>query len=289
MRLLFLFTPRVRRCLFALVTGVLTVLAAIDLMPHAFADTKACSRHDVAAWQLSMAETDPFKQTAVLLKETEAFLETCPQRPETHFAKSVAGILATRLGDAEQAVTYFEAGAPLHALHAKFAHITALLALRQSDAAWVLRDAMVKDWLHELKRSKHAEVKTRRAAGGAIHEVIFARPDTETGISVLWLAVPSGPGWPAALSAGARRQVTPVRLIANTQPDTRLQQIDYYRCRTRRMLGRGRASQDLKSAQRLASNVLRGYLTNPDQYQSSAPSAPLSGCFWPERLMPHAR
>ena len=273
-----------RSVLAALGAALLTTVTAMDMYPQSFRAADTCTRQEVSQWQLSMSDRDPFAEAAQFLDETETFLQNCPNRPETKLAQTMAGLLAVRVGDAERARHHFEAGQPLETVHAKFAYITSLLALGQSQKAWAARDEMIDTWLKRLQ--PETQIRIEDLPDGRLIEVSYDRPNPQTGVQIVWLAVPKRAGWPAAVSGGIKREMTTIRLISNDRPTPRLTHIDMYRCRGRRFLSQPATALKPVQFAHSARAVLTGYLRAPDMYQTAAAGSPLKNCYWPNRLMP---
>ena len=145
---------------------------------------------------------------------------------------------------------------------------------------------MVADWVSDLSRNRSADIKSIIVPNGTIHAVEFATSDPESGIGRVWVAVPGGAGWPAALTVGAERfTLSLYRMKAGDDDAVPSQHIDLYRCSARRVLASVEQPMALSDANLAARTALTAYLSNPDQYNDN-PDGDISTCVWPERMLP---
>ncbi len=285
-----LFTPRIRRIACAILASLVTTFVALYVAQRADAQTgdaaTGCALHDVAIWQTQLADPVEEATPAYILRVTEAFLTACPDRPEIHEARKIAGIAAVESGLAKTAITHFQQAGWLHDSRAQFLFATALLADGQTQQAWSARDTAVANWLDRLSFNPLVDVETTTILGGTLHAVRFMRPDQSSGIRAAWVAVPDGGGWPATLTIGADRQITAFHRLRAGADAPELHHIDLYRCRSRRLLARAETPIPVSEMAAAAALTMIGYLSDPDLLEPTGPGKPLATCVWPQRLLP---
>ena len=280
------FTKPVLRFMGAVLAAIVTTIVGLYPTPSAEGQTSDCSLRDVSVWQMQLTEPAEEATPAYILRVTEAFLNTCPGRPEIREASKIAGMAATDMGEAKRAVAHFANAGWLHDDTARFYHAAALLANGQADAAWAVRDLMIEDWLDQLSYNPQVDVETTKVPGGTIYALLFMHPDQDTGIGAAWLAAPDGAGWPATLSIGSERQMTAFHRMRAGAQAPKLRHVDLYRCRSRRLLAKAERAIPVDQMQTAATATLIGYLADPDRLAKTEPGQPLATCLWPQRLFP---
>ena len=282
----FLFTTRMKRYACASLASGVTTFMAFYASPLAAAQDSPCTLRDVTAWQMALTDSSQERSPAYMLDVTKPFLEACPDRPEAKEAARIAGIASADLGKAEQAARYFGAAEPMFDLQSKFYQISALLASGQDSLAWRKRDEMIASWLISLKRHRDIKVETRTLRVGTIHILTFDRIPKSTGTRSVWVGVPRGAGWPAALSMGSDPQTLALHRIRAGADADKLRHVDLYRCSGRKILARRTGPISDAEFDVAAETTLLAYLSKPDTYRAAEPSRPLNVCLWPSRILP---
>ncbi len=277
-----LFTKRVRRYLGAAIAAATTTFVGMQSMLKAEAQT--CTLTDATKWQLAITNPEVELTPTYIRFTTETFLKSCPQRPEFASASRVAGIAAADMGDARAAVQHFRNAGPMQDVMSNFYAMAAHLAVNEDLAAWRLRDAMIADWHARLDRHPMVSVNTVSLELGTIYQVHFAELSEEASPRAAWVAVPSGPGWPATISFSNSPFQLAMRQISDGA-GSQARYIELHRCYDRRSLGRldaRAASVDFDGA---AQAGLTAYLAAPDLRVEVSARA-VSPCVLHRRLLP---
>lgn len=277
-----LFTKRVRRYIGAAIAAATTTFVGMQAMLKAEAQT--CTLTDATKWQLAITDAEVELTPAYIRFTTETFLKSCPQRPEFTSASRVAGIAAADMGDARAAVQHFRNAGPMQDAMANFYAMAAYLALDEDLAAWRLRDAMIADWHARLDRHPMVSVDTVSLELGTIYQVHFAERSEEASPRAAWVAVPSGPGWPATISFSNTPFLRAMRQISDGG-DTRARYIELNRCYDRRSLGQLGARASSVDFNDAAQAGLTAYLAAPD-LQVEVSARAVSPCVLHGRLLP---
>ena len=161
-------SKRVLRWIGAILAGSVTAFIGLYATQSASAETGNCSLRDVAAWQSQINDPQEEATPTYILRVTEAFLETCPDRPEARHAHSIAGRAANQAGDVKRAISHLEAAGAVRDLAADFALIAAYLTDRKSTTAWQVRDRMVARWQAKTARASSLRVSQIPVSGGIV-------------------------------------------------------------------------------------------------------------------------
>lgn len=278
-----LFTKRVRRYLCAgVATAVTTFVGLSTLTP---ADAQTCNLYDATRWQLALNDPDIEQTPDYILAVTDAFLTACPERPEFAEASRVAGIAAADLGDAPRAAAYFRDAGPMRDRLSNFYAIATFVAANQADAAWQVRDHMVARWVHRLERHPLVSVSAETVATGTIYQVYFTQAADESNLRAVWVAIPSGPGWPASLAFSRDPMRLQFRKIRAEEFDENIRFVDLHRCHGRRSLGEISTKLSVTEFDIAAHASLLAYLARPDQPETDVKDR-VESCVFPGRLLP---
>ncbi|MEM9053843.1 MAG: hypothetical protein AAGB16_00835 [Pseudomonadota bacterium] len=272
------------RWAFAGLTSVITTFIGLYGDPFAIGQELDCGLQDVATWQSQLNEPTEEASPEYVLRVTEIFLKTCPNRPETRDAHRVAAMAAVDIDDADRALGHFDQALPLPTAQSQFYYAAALLAANQQDEAWTVRDQMIDSWAARIKRQRSVSLDETTVPGGRVYRLTYQALDDETGFRMAFIAVPDGEGWPATVTLGADRQLSAfhrLRAGADAKP---LRHIDLYRCRGRRLLARSDKTLSVDDTTLAAQTSLTAYLANPDT--EFGMDGDISPCLWPERLLP---
>lgn len=275
-------SKRTRRYIGAVIATFTTTLTALLMLPEA--DAQTCTLHDATNWQMALHDGDVEQSPEYVRSVTEAFLNTCPDRPEFSEASRIAGMSAVDMQDAESAVDHFSNAGPMRDLLANFYAIAAFHKVGDRRTSWRVRDQMVEAWRSRLDRHPLVSVSAEPQQHGMIYQLYFQEIDHETGTRAAWVAVPDGPGWPAALSFSQDRMRLALRK-ARAAKNTDFRYVDLDRCHGRRTLGRidtVLATSDFDAAARASLNA---YLAKPDQ-PSTRKDDRVEVCVLPSRLLP---
>lgn len=279
------FTKRACRYTGAVIAAGVTTF--IGLMGFARAEAQTCSLQEAISWQLALSDSEIEQTPTHILTVTEAFLAACPDRPEFADASRIAGIASVDLDQASRAVTHFRAALPMRDTFANFYAIAAFASASEAPSAWALRDDMISLWHKRLERHPDVSVSIEPTEFGPIYQIYFSNPDEKTGLSAAWVAVPSGPGWPATLTFSKDPVRLGLRKIRAARDEVDFRYIDLHRCRGRRSLGRISTQLTVTEFDAAATASLTAYLANPD-IPGSSPDGQIETCVLPGRLLPDA-
>lgn len=274
-------SKRKRRYIGAAIATAVTTFVAMDLVAKAEAQT--CFLRDATEWQLALHDTEQEQSPEYIRSVTEAFLTTCPDRPEYQDASRIAGIAAADMRDVEAAAAHFRNAGRLTDLMSNFYAISTFSAAGDAKQAWRVRDQLVESWRTRLERHPSVSVSAEPLEHGMLYQIYFSEIDREAGTRAAWVAVPFGPGYPATLSFSHDRMRLALRK-ARAAEDFDFRYVDLHRCQGRRTLGRidnKVSTQDFDAAARAS---LSAYLANPDQPEPGA----ITICTFPGRLLPSA-
>ncbi len=283
MKIKTLFTKRVRR--YACAAVATTVTTFVGLQALSTADAQPCSLQDATKWQVAITNSEVELTPHYIRFMTEAFLRSCPDRPEFASASRIAGIAAADTGDADAAIEHFRHAGRLRDAQASFYAVASNLAANQDLSAWRYRDEMIETWRDRLDRHPMVSISSVKNEFGTIYQIHFAELDAETGARAAWVAVPTGPGWPATISFSNDRFQLALQKIRSGEDDPQARYIELNRCYGRRSLGRvdpRLSSVDFDGA---AQAGLTAYLAAPDM-QVEMSEITISPCFLHHRILP---
>ena len=278
--------PRLRRYIGALIATAVTTWVAAHNLARSEESVDQCTRHDVAAWHLALLEPETPPSPMAVLETTEAFLSTCPNRPEAQQALAIAGMASVDLGNADRALSYFEQVDRLTTLRQKFYHTSALLAVGREGDAWDLRDELIDSWLADVTADADAEMSMRVMPAGRLIHLKYSNAQRLDGVQSAWIALPDDAGWPAAirLTQSPEGRFQPVELFSLAQDVPTY--VELYRCRSRRFLARIASDLEQAETQANAYAALTAYLADPDPVPMGESDAEIRTCLWPDRLLP---
>lgn len=252
------------------------------------ADT-GCGLGDVTRYQTALIQPAE-EATPVYIQQTaEDFIRRCPDRFETREAHLVAARGALDAGEAVAAVTHYDnalaRGARLSPVQRLDQSIALLAAGRTRDAVEV-RNLAVNDWLVSLADHDVTQVDMRKSKGGIILAVNFNAVTQGAPVRALWLAIPDGPGLPAAAILRADPVRASLRALRTGREASALTILEHRSCRDARILRETQQPAAVESFDRAASEAMRAYLRKPDRLGTSAPGEPLPSCLMPELMLP---
>lgn len=266
----------------ALLATAVTTFAGIYGL-RAEAQSQTCSLRDVSAWQLMLTDTQAEVTPRYILEVTEAFLNQCPERPEFREASKVAAIAATDLGAHRAAIAHFENAEPLLDTQASFYYAAALLNTGRVAAAQDVRDTMIANWLGELNAAPEAVVEAQAISGGMLYTTRFMPAGEQGTGSLAMTAIPDVMGWPATLTVGMDRGMFSFTALRAGAFKQQAVNVDFYRCRGRRLLGRAGSTLSTDMVEQSARAALIGYLADPDGANVNDAKHP---CLWVDKLLP---
>lgn len=282
------FTNRLWRWMTAIVATAVTSLTGLYPEHVAHSEAAGCSLKDVAAWQDQLVDPAEEISPPYVLKVTEAFLTSCPNRPEVSEARRIAAISAVNNGEAKRALAHFDMAGWIQDRPSLFAQAAAFLANRDAEMGWVIRDEIIESWLSELSRTPLITVDEIEAQGGRIYAVNFTKLDAETGLRAAWVAVPEDAGWPATLTVGSGRQLNAFHRLRAGDDAADQRHITLHRCQGRRLLAETEVEISSLRFEQTAKLALQAYLANPDTYEP-APKGRINQCYATHRLLPGVR
>lgn len=277
------FGKRARHYLGAVIAAAVTSFVAINMLSKAWAQD--CSISAAMDWQRALHSTDIEQSPEHISAVTEAFLSACPERPEFFEASRIAGMASADLGDLDRAAMHFENAGPMTERLANFYAISTFLAVDQGRLAWRTRDRLVEAWRSRLERAPQVSLNAQPVEGGMIYQLFFQETDKNTGIRTAWVAVPTGPGWPATLTFSRDPMRLAFRRVRTGTAQNDLRYVDFHRCFVRRSLGEITTKLTSTEFDAAARASLTAYLANPDQ-RTRRTDEGLEICYSPARLLP---
>ena len=276
-----------------IVTAVLTTwLGLLNLNAHAESapvEGSTCTRSDVAVYEKLMEYPEEEATPAYVLAVSEAFLQTCADHPDARNIHLRAAIASLDSGHARRAIHHLEAsqtyGYELTSAQ-RFGMVAALLATGQEDKAWATRDQAVEAWIAGLEDDGLAAIEVSELTGGTLYEIRFDAAENEKRIRAIWLAVPEGRGWPAAVSLGSDRFRAAMHAVRAGPDAERLEHLDFVRCRSRYVLTKSEGAIPIDESADAAKPLLEAYLAQPDRLEWTEENAPVAACIWPGEMLP---
>lgn len=274
---------RFLRYLGALLVSLVTTYSGLQRTAAAdSAENIPCSLSDVTAWQISLEPSDEEASPAYIQRVTEDFIARCPTRPEIPEAHRIAAMAASWDKNPEAAAEHFDKAGQLRDTEALMMHAAARLAVGDSARAWALRDKAVETWISRTLRRKQAHIDVAKTATGRIITVSYDRADPDQRVSNLWIGVPDGEGWPAALSISSQRQLTALYRLRAGEDAAPLHHVRLYRCERRRLLARTQDQITQDMAAEAAEFALSAYLAAPDVPETGK----LTPCLFTGSILP---
>jgi len=279
-----LFTKRVRRIAAAALASAVTTFVGLQALSMAEAQT-VCSLQDATEWQLAVTNSEVELTPTYLRTVTEAFLNNCPERPEFRGASRVAGIAAADLGDAEAAARHFRNAGPMRDQQSNFYAVAVHLVAGHDAEAWAIRDQFVGRWADRLDRNPLVTLSRIDLEDGTVYRVHIPNPTDQAASKINWVAVPSGPGWPATLTFTNDNSLLGMRSIRVGTNVSAVRRISLNRCYGRRSIGRLDPEMTSTQFDGAAIAGLTAYLANPDLHVEVSETS-ISPCYMTGRLLP---
>ncbi|MFN3213365.1 MAG: hypothetical protein ACE37M_09690 [Henriciella sp.] len=278
-----LLSRRTRRYIGAAIAAGVTSFIAMNTINKASAQD--CGLQDAMDWQLALHDQQIEQSPEHISAVTEAFLDTCPDRPEFYDASRIAGIAAADLGEAKRAASHFANAGPMTDRLSNFYAISTFLAAGETKAAWRQRDQFIEAWRTRLERHPHVSVHAEPTEDGMIYQLYFSQVDEDTGIQAAWVAVPFGAGWPATLTFARDPMRMAFRRARTGQDVADMRYVDLHRCFARRSLGQITTKLTRSEFDAAAQASLAAYLARPDRGHGH-PGSQIDICYSPARLLP---
>ena len=260
--------------------------------PMAAIAQEGCGLGEVARFQTAVLQPAEEATPAYLQRTAETFISDCPDRFETREAHLIAARGALDAGEAADAVFHYDGaiarGARLSAAQ-RLDHSVALLAAGNEREALEVRNLAISDWLEAMTAEGSAEFDVRKSRGGVILAVSFSQQDPGAPMRALWLAVPDGPGLPAAAVLRADPMRASLRALRTGRDAAALTILEQRTCQDARILRETAQPAAIESFDRIASEAMRGYLRQPEGLTKTQPGQPIASCLMPELLLPAPR
>ncbi|MFN4183780.1 MAG: hypothetical protein ACK4M6_03280 [Hyphomonas sp.] len=247
-----------------------------------------CNRNSVAQLQTAAYQPSLDARPTYFKLTAEAFLSDCSSRadaPQTHL---VTARKALEAGHAVDAVAHYEdailGGAVLSHIQ-RLDQSVALLAAGKTWEALEVRNLAISTWLEALS-SDGVTMDVRKSQGGVILAVSFPHKDPPASVHALWLAIPDGPGLPAAAILRPAPMRASLRALRTGRQPAALTILEHRTCQNARILKETLQPAAIESFDRVASEAMRAYLRQPDGAAGSTPAQSLAGCLMPELMLP---
>lgn len=250
---------------------------------------EGCGLSDVARFQNAVLQPAEEATPAYLQRTAETFISDCPDRFETREAHLIAARGALDAGQALDAVSHYEdaiaRGARLSPVQ-RLDQSVALLAAGKERQALEVRNLAISEWLETLTAEGVAKFDIRKSRGGVILAVSFPQKDPGAAVHALWLAVPDGPGLPAAAVLRPDPMRASLRALRTGREPAALTILEQRTCQDGRILRETVQPAAIESFDRIASEAMREYLRQPEGLTLTQPGEPLASCLMPELLLP---
>ncbi|KCZ89332.1 hypothetical protein HHI_14317 [Hyphomonas hirschiana VP5] len=244
---------------------------------------------DVSRFQTAILQPTEEATPAYLQNTAETFISDCPDRFEAREAHLIAARGALDAGEASDAVSHYASaiarGARLSPAQ-RLDQSVALLAAGNQREALEVRNLGISEWLETLTAEGMSEFDIRKSRGGVILAVSFSQQDPEAGVRALWLAVPDGPGLPAAAVLRADPMRASLRALRTGREPAALTILEQRTCQDARILKETAQPAAVESFDRVASEAMRSYLREPEGLTKTTPGQPLASCLMPELMLP---
>ena len=263
------------------------VLTALIAPMTAMAD-QGCGPGEVARFQTAVAQPTEEATPAYMQKTAETFISDCPDRFETREAHLIAARGAMDAGRPSEAVTHFAGalsrGAWLSPVQ-RLDQSVALMAAGDHREAIEVRNLAIGEWMEKLAAEGRASFDIRKSRGGVIVAVRFLQQGEGSAVNALWLAVPDGPGMPAAAVLRPDPMRASLRALRTGREAAALTILEQRTCQTARILRETAQPAAIESFDRAASEAMRDYLRKPEGLTRTAPGEPLASCLTPELML----
>lgn len=249
------------------------VRAGFAVLPVACAPVAAiadsgCNQQSAALVETAAHQPAGEIRPAYLQKTSGSFPSRCSDRFETQDARLTAASDRAR----------FQPGERLN-------QSVALLAAGQEREAVEARNLAISDWIETLNGLGMTRFDIRKSRGGVILAVSFPRQTSDNGVDALWLAVPDGPGLPAAAILRADPMRASFRALRTGREPAALTILEHRTCRDARVLRETVQPAAVESFDRIASEAMRAYLRQPETRAGTLPAEPLTNCLMPEMML----
>lgn len=263
----------------------LTLMAA----PLSATGQEGCGLNDVARFQAAVLQPAEEATPAYLQRTAETFISDCPDRFEAREAHLIAARGAMDAGEATDAVSHFDhavaRGARLSPVQ-RLDQSVALLAAGDARQAIEVRNLAISEWLENLSADGIAKFDVRKSRGGVVLAVSFSHQDQGAPVQALWLAVPDGPGLPAAAVLRADPMRASLRALRTGREPAALTILEHRTCQDARILKESAQPAAIESFDRVASEAMRNYLRQPEALMQTSAGQPLASCLMPEMMLP---
>lgn len=276
----------VNRSFWTKLSSAFLALAATSLSAGA---QEGCGLSDVARFQTAVLQPAEEATPAYLKRTAESFIADCPDRFEARDAHLIAARSAMDAGIAADAVRHYDhaiaRGARLSPVQ-RLDQSVALLAAGEEREALEARNLAISEWLEALTARGTTNFDIRKSRGGIILAVSFPQQDPAASVQALWLAVPDGPGLPAAAVLRPDPMRASLRALRTGRPPSALTILEQRTCQDARILRETAAPAAIESFDRTATEAMRNYLRQPAGLTKTAPGEPLASCLMPELMLP---
>lgn len=264
------------------------ISAALLALPIAAWADQGCGLSDVTRFQNAVLQPAEEATPAYLQRTAETFIADCPDRFETRDAYLIAARSAMDAGNASQAVAHFDdavdRGAHLSPVQ-RLDQSVALLAAGKEREALEARNLAVSEWLETLNSLGMTQFDVRKSSGGVILAVSFPQQSAESNVHAVWLAVPDGPGLPAAAVLRPDPMRASLRALRTGRAPAALTILEQRTCLEARILRETLQPAAIESFDRDASEAMRAYLRNPEGLRATEAGQPLASCLMPELML----
>lgn len=243
---------------------------AVTCAPVAAIADSDCNQLSAVRVQTVAHQPASDTRPAYLQKTAGSFPSRCSDRFET----SDARLTAARTSDRAR----FHPGERLN-------QSVALLAAGQEREAVEARNLAISDWIETLNGLGMTRFDIRKSRGGVILAVSFPHQNSENSVDALWLAVPDGPGLPAAAILRADPMRASFRALRTGREPAALTILEHRTCRDARVLRETVQPAAIESFDRIASEAMRAYLRQPETLAGTLPAEPLANCLMPEMML----
>ncbi|MEO0983680.1 MAG: hypothetical protein AAFX03_13620 [Pseudomonadota bacterium] len=243
-------------------------LFALFCAPAHASEHAACGLQDAKAFYDELNDPSDEATPAYIRGVAEAFIERCAGRPEVVDAHLIAARAATDGREPATAIAHYETAisrrAPL-AFRDRLNLAAAYAAAGRAIDATAEKEAAVEDWLQQMERFGAGVWTQETTSQGRIYRFDVVWPDPERRQRAVWLAVPHGPAWPAAVTLGSDRQRSAFYQLRQGPAAGELMHLDFDQCDDQRTLLRTEDALTADAVEPGAELVLKAYLAAPNQ------------------------
>ncbi|PKP81156.1 MAG: hypothetical protein CVT79_10830 [Alphaproteobacteria bacterium HGW-Alphaproteobacteria-18] len=248
-----------------------------------------CNRADVAQLHGAALRTSPEARPTYFKLTSDTFLSDCPNRAEAAETRLIVARKALESGHAVDAVAHYEdailGGATLSHIQ-RLDQSVALLASGMTSESLEVRNLAINTWLEELSADGTTRFDVRKSQGGVVLAVSFPHQDPSVSVYALWLAIPDGPGLPAAAILRPAPMRASLQALRTGRQPAALTILEQRTCQDARILRETLQPAAIESFDRVASEAMRTYLRRPDGATGSEPAPSLAGCLMSELMLP---